>query len=168
MIIFHTLCGLTALISGLVVILLPKGNRQHRTWGSIYIVSMLVLCISSYFIYELFGNFGAFHILAGISLVTIIAGWLTIRIFQKNKKIGQLHGHYKFMLFSYVGLVMATGSHFMGYLFAYLKSYHLSQGLIFAICALTLWVIPYLIGSVLIYRNWRFFKAKYQKILKIV
>jgi len=163
MIIFHTICGLLALISGLIVIFLPKGNRQHKTWGYIYIISMLTLCITSYFIYEMFGEFGAFHVLAGVSLVSVIGGWWTIRMFQKSKKIGALNGHYKFMLFSYVGLVMATGSHFFGYTIAFLKTQGLSMGVILTICALVFWVIPYIVGSVLIYRNWTFFKLKYSK-----
>ncbi len=164
MIIFHTLCGLTALVSGLVVIFLRKGHQQHRIWGFVYLASMLTLCITSFTIYEFFGNFGAFHVLAMVSLVSITGGWISIRIFKRDEKTSSLKGHYMFMLFSYVGLVMATGSHFFGYVYPFMLARGFSNTFIFAVCASSFWILPYLIGSILIYRNWPRFARRFEQV----
>lgn len=160
MINFHLIFGLLSLISGLVVIFMPKGTGQHRLWGYVYVISMLILCGSSFFIMELFGNFGVFHVMSLVSLITVIFGY-GIMIQKKIPLSRRVAVHYKMMLFSYVGLVMATNSHFFKYLGPYLFKLGMSKVAALVITALVLWIIPYAIGSFFIYRYWPVFKKRF-------
>lgn len=159
LILFHTICGIIALVSGLVVIGLTKGTKLHVSIGRVYGLSMLILCLTSFFIYELFGGFNGFHIMSIISLLSVMGG-----VWQAwFKKKGWLRGHYMFMSFSYLGLIMATGSHFfkhLGFALAQLGIPHIT---VLILCVLILWVIPFVIGRILIYRNWPKFKKEFSK-----
>lgn len=53
-----------------------KGTRRHHQIGLVYAVSMLGLNATAFLIYRLFGGFGAFHVAALLSLLTIFAGLL--------------------------------------------------------------------------------------------
>ena len=70
----HLWAATAALISGAVVVLRPKGVGPHKWIGRIYLVAMVLTLGTAFSIYELFGGFGAFHIAATVSTVTIVAG----------------------------------------------------------------------------------------------
>ena len=72
---FHFITSVVALITGLVVILNPKGTLFHKRIGYIYVVSMLSLNVSSFFIVN-FGGFSLFHFFTIVSLVSIAGGML--------------------------------------------------------------------------------------------
>ncbi|HKK74515.1 MAG TPA: DUF2306 domain-containing protein [Saprospiraceae bacterium] len=137
----HTLFSVIALLAGAWVLLQTKGTRQHILIGRVYGISMLVLIFTSFFIFDLFGSFGAFHVLAIVSLVTLCLG-MYFPLFARNNRAWLVH-HYMWMSYSYVGLVMAGGSH----LFALVPDWPgwLSAGLF--------WGLPYFWGSILIFRN---------------
>jgi len=101
----HTIFGLVALISGLIVVLQRKGTRWHRTIGHIYLSAMLSLNTTALFIYNLYGHFGPFHWLAIASLLTLIAGILPVLI--RRPKGRWLERHAIFNSYSYIGLVAA-------------------------------------------------------------
>lgn len=99
--ILHISLGFSSLLTGLFILMTPKGNRQHRLIGRVYFLSMLGLNITSFGIYKLFGGWGFFHWMAIASLLPLIAGYLSIR--YKN-----INAHYFFICWSYIGLLCAT------------------------------------------------------------
>ena len=135
----HTFLGIVALIAGAWNLLARKGTRLHRLVGWIYAGSMILLIFTSFFIFDLFGGFGPYHAMALVS-----GGALVLALyFPLRRRYHQhwLRHHYMWITFSYVGLVMATGSHF----FAYLSSWPFwSRAVLF-------WGLPYVVGSLLIY-----------------
>lgn len=104
----HLAFAIAALLTGLAVILRQKGTRSHRLVGRAYVGSMLGLNVSAFMLYRLFGQFGPFHVAALISLVTVIAGFVTVRW---RRPCGSWMGrHAYWMSWSYVGLLAAAAS----------------------------------------------------------
>lgn len=99
--IIHIILGFSSLISGLTVLLIKKGSRNHRLVGRAYAVSMLGLNLTAFGIYKLFGGWGFFHWMAIASLIPLLAGYVAIR-YRK------IEAHYFFMCWSYIGLLCAT------------------------------------------------------------
>lgn len=136
----HTLFGFVALVAGAWNLIATKGTRRHRLVGWVYVGAMTGLLITSFGIFEVFGSFGPFHILSLVS-----GGALAFAIYFPLRRARYTHWlvhHYMWITYSYVGLVMATGSH----LFAYGPA-----GWPFWARAVLYWVLPYVVGSVLIY-----------------
>lgn len=139
----HTIFSVLAVITGGVVLLQPKGTRLHIRVGYAYVVSMFFCLFTSFFIFDLFGSFGAYHVLSIVSLVTIGLG-MYFAIFGRNSK-GWAIQHYMWMSYSFVGLIMAGGSHLFG----------VFRGLPNWLEIILYWVLPYAVGSWLIFRNRR-------------
>jgi uncharacterized membrane protein len=100
----HAAFGLVALVLGLGVILLRKGTAWHRRAGLLYAAAMLLLNVTALAIYDLFGGFGVFHVLALVSLVTLAAGVAPVWL---RRPRGWLEIHARCMSWSYAGLVAA-------------------------------------------------------------
>src|SRR5947209_7125942 len=71
---FHTGCGVLALILGAWIFLARKGTRAHVRAGWAYVGSMACLNVSALGLYNLTGGFNAFHALALFSVATVAAG----------------------------------------------------------------------------------------------
>jgi uncharacterized membrane protein len=138
-IIVHTVFGVVALLSGAWNLFRPKGTKTHRRVGWVYAISMYTLVLTSFAIFEVFGRFGAFHILALVSGGTLSVA-LYFPLFRRAKPDWMEH-HYFWITYSYVGLVMATGSH----LFERFPNLH------YGIRAGLFWALPLLIGTLLIF-----------------
>jgi uncharacterized membrane protein len=67
----HTAVGVVALLSGAANLLARKGTRRHRRVGRLYTLAMYVLVLSSFGITQIFDGFGAFHVLAVVSGITL-------------------------------------------------------------------------------------------------
>jgi len=148
---FHTVCGLLALVAGAVVVGAQKGTRFHRAAGWIYVGSMALLCATSFLIYELFESFGPFHAAAVVSSISIVGG-IVAPLFRSRIGEAWLEVHYKFMLWSYVGLVMATGSHFFEVLGPWFSTYTPLNGLGSLLATTTVcWILPAAVGAYFIY-----------------
>ncbi len=137
----HTIFSAAALISGAMVLSSRKATRRHRKVGYVYVVSMLGSLLTSFFIFDLFGTWGAYHWLAIVSLVTLCLG-MYFPLFARNFK-GWAVQHYMWMSYSYVGLVMAGGSHLFQY------TTHWPSWLSISLY----WALPYVVGTFLIFRN---------------
>ena len=136
----HTLFGVVALIAGAWNLTTTKGTRRHRLVGWTYVGSMVGLILTSFAIFELFGGFGPFHALSLVSGATLaLAVYFPLR---RAHHPGWMEHHYFWIAYSYVGLVMATGSH----LFAYGP-----PGWPGWARALLYWGAPFIIGSALIF-----------------
>jgi uncharacterized membrane protein len=151
MTLFHVGCGLVSLLAGAAVVGLAKGTAVHRLLGWIYAASMILLCVTSFFIYELFGQFGPFHVAAIVSFVSVLAG-LAAPLLRGRIGPVWLEVHYKFMLWSYVGLVMATGSHFFEAVARLIHTHTpLGHTGTFVATAALCWGLPAAVGGTLIY-----------------
>ena len=69
----HLFFAIIAMVTGLVVIFQTKGTLLHKRIGYVYVLNMLALNISSFFISN-FNGFSIFHFFAIVSLVTIFGG----------------------------------------------------------------------------------------------
>ena len=110
---FHFITAVLAMLTGTIVLLNKKGTLFHKRIGYIYVISMLLLNISSFFIVN-FGGFSLFHFFAIVSLVSIFGGM--IPTIKKGKN--WFGYHFYFMSWSVVGLYCAfwaeIGTRFVG------------------------------------------------------
>lgn len=104
----HILAAVIAIVTGLWVVLNTKGTRRHRRVGYVYVVSMVTLNVSSFFIFKLTGEFSPFHVAAFLSLATVIAGF--VPVYRRRPVQGWLHMHLQFMAWSYIGLLAAAAA----------------------------------------------------------
>ncbi|MDX1629833.1 MAG: DUF2306 domain-containing protein [Fulvivirga sp.] len=102
----HLISAIVALITGSMVLLDRKGTKRHQIVGYIYFISMLILNITAFMIYRLFGGFGIFHFAAIISLVTVTSGILSVLLKPNN----WLFLHFSWMYWSVMGLYAAFAS----------------------------------------------------------
>jgi len=101
----HLILAITALLTGAAVACRPKGDQRHRTLGYIYSASLLLVNLSALSVYEESGDPGVFHILALVSLVTLISGLIPALLRRPANSWLNLHAY--FMSWSYAGLVAA-------------------------------------------------------------
>lgn len=101
----HLISGIIALILGGLIIILKKGTKIHKQVGYVYVISMIILIITSFFIYRLFGKFGIFHYLSLLSTFSLLAGMLPM--YKKVKTPKDYETHFKRMYWSVVGLYAA-------------------------------------------------------------
>jgi uncharacterized membrane protein len=74
----HAFAAMGAFILGAMQLAGPKGTLPHRIVGSIWVLLMLVVCISAFFVHELriWGPWSPIHLLAIFTLVMLpIAVW---------------------------------------------------------------------------------------------
>ncbi|MFM8564900.1 MAG: DUF2306 domain-containing protein [Bacteroidota bacterium] len=100
----HLISSIIALITGLFVLTTTKGTKTHKQIGYAYSISMILLNITAFMIYKLFGKFGIFHWFAVISCLTLFAGLYPV-LTKRSKNY--LLTHFNFMYWSVVGLYCA-------------------------------------------------------------
>ena len=100
----HLLASVLALVTGLYVLITTKGTKRHRQIGYVYAFSMVLLNLTAFMIYRLYGKFGLFHWLAVFSCLTLFAGMYPV-ISKKTKNY--LLIHFNFMYWSVIGLYCA-------------------------------------------------------------
>jgi uncharacterized membrane protein len=100
----HLISSIIALVTGLLVLTTTKGTTRHKKIGYIYVVSMVVLNLTAFMIYRLFGKFAVFHWFAVLSCLTLIAGMYPV---LTKKSTNYLLTHFNFMYWSVVGLYCA-------------------------------------------------------------
>lgn len=80
-------------------------GKPRRRIGYAYAVSMLLLLVTAFMIYRLFGRFGVFHIAAIVSTVTLLGGMIPV---VRRKPVNSwLNLHFSFMYWSVFGLYAA-------------------------------------------------------------
>ncbi|MEP0234310.1 DUF2306 domain-containing protein [Roseibium sp.] len=100
----HAIAALAAFALGAVQLASPKGTLPHRTLGYVWVILMLWIAGSSFFIYEirLWGPFSPIHILSLLTLYGLISGVLEAR----RKGIRE---HRKTMFLLYTGALLIAG-----------------------------------------------------------
>ncbi len=74
----HAFAAMSAFVLGAVQLAAPKGTLPHRIVGSIWVLLMLAVSISAFFIHQLriWGPWSPIHLIAIFTLVTLpIAVW---------------------------------------------------------------------------------------------
>ena len=104
MIVFHTGAAILAILCGLLVLCLEKGTATHKMVGKIYAAAILALCVFSVFIHEINGGFSIFHLISVQATFFVVAG--LVPLFLRGKVAYWYVWHLRFMLYSYVTLVV--------------------------------------------------------------
>jgi uncharacterized membrane protein len=100
----HLIASIIALITGAYILFANKGTKKHKQIGYIYVFSMVVLNLTAFMIYRLFGKFAIFHWFAVLSCLTLFAGMYPV-LTKRTKNYLLLH--FNFMYWSVVGLYCA-------------------------------------------------------------
>ena len=98
----HLIFAMVAVVSGTLVLSMKKGTTRHKRVGRIYGFSMIVMLVTAFMIYRLFGRFGTFHYTAIISVLTLAAGMVPPLFLRSNPN--WLRWHFGFMYWSVIGL----------------------------------------------------------------
>jgi hypothetical protein len=101
-----------------------------------------------------------FHVMALASIGTVTAG--LIPALYRRRFDNWYQRHYSFMLWSYVGLIMAFNSHFFRPVFLFWGiEAGLGKTLGLIISILILWVLPPVLGRILINRRAPLYKQRF-------
>jgi len=98
----HFIASLFALLFGTLVLVLQKGTVKHKMIGWLYALTMLVVLITAFMTYRLFGTWGIFHWTAVISSLTLICGLIPILTRLPSKNYVSIH--FSFMYWSVMGV----------------------------------------------------------------
>lgn len=100
----HLIFSIIALITGLLVLTTKKGTKKHKQFGYIYSISMIILNLTAFMIYKLYGKFGLFHWFAIISSITLLIGLYPV---LSKRGRNYLWIHFTYMYWSVAGLYCA-------------------------------------------------------------
>lgn len=101
----HFIASISSLLTGTYILLTLKGSRIHRLVGYVYTASMIVVIVTAFMIYRLFGGFGIFHVFALVSTFALVGGMYPM--LKKNRRPKDLVQHAEVMGWSVVGLYCA-------------------------------------------------------------
>ena len=101
----HLAAACLAMILGALVLSVRKGTLWHRRAGYGYVSAMLLVNLTAFMIYHLWGRFAIFHWFALLSALTLMAGMLPVWLMKSREKAIGLH--LSFMYWSVVGLYAA-------------------------------------------------------------
>lgn len=107
----HWAAAVLSFVLGLLMLVRKKGTSSHKMIGRVYLVLMLVTCLSAFFVrsldegeqWSLFSNFSWIHLLIILTLFYLALGFKQIR--QGNVK-----GHAGSMVAAYVGGLIIAGA----------------------------------------------------------
>jgi uncharacterized membrane protein len=94
-----------AILLGFCVLILQKGTMLHRRIGVAYWLAMLGLNATALAIYDLFGQWGPFHSLAVVSLLSLAAGGAAV--WARRPRGGWMRLHATCMAWSFAGVLAA-------------------------------------------------------------
>jgi len=101
----HLFLMIGSLAIGARVFATPKGTPRHKQLGRYFVAGMLISNLTVLAIYQDSGQPGIFHLLAIVSVVSLIAAIALVRLPGAGKGRRIAHGHV--MLWSYGGIVAA-------------------------------------------------------------
>jgi len=100
----HAFAAMAAFAVGVVQLAAPKGTTPHRIVGSVWVLLMLIVSISAFFIHELrtWGPWSPIHLLAIFTLVM-----LPLAVWQAHRHAVKLHR--RAMLGLFLGALVIAG-----------------------------------------------------------
>jgi uncharacterized membrane protein len=96
----HLVTALPALPLGAFVLLRRKGDLLHHVLGRVWATLMMITAVDAFWIRQVTGHIGPIHVFSVITLIAVPRGIYCIAT-------GNVEGHRKAMLYSYVGLCSA-------------------------------------------------------------
>ena len=90
------------MLFGSIILIIPKGTDIHKFIGRIYALAMLVVLVTAFLTYRLYGTWGIFHWSAVISSLTLIFGLIPILLKKPINNFRSLH--FSFMYWSVIGV----------------------------------------------------------------
>ena len=101
----HAYLALAALLLGASQLVMTKGTFRHRLIGWAWVLFMLVVAISSFWIHEIrqFGSFSLIHLLSVWTLISVPFAIIAARQ-------GRIKGHKRAMVSLYFGALVIAGA----------------------------------------------------------
>jgi uncharacterized membrane protein len=101
----HAFAALGAFSLGLIQLVAPKGTIPHRTIGWIWVVLMVTIAASSFFIHQirLWGPFSPIHLLSILTLTTV-----PLAVFHARRHRVFWHG--STMISIFIGALLIAGA----------------------------------------------------------
>ena len=99
--VIHFIASMVSILFGTLVLLNKKGSSRHKQMGYVYSVAMLVVLVTSFMLYNLYGKFGIFHWAAVVSSITLIGGMVPMLL---KRPASYISLHFNFMYWSVFGL----------------------------------------------------------------
>ncbi|QQO11628.1 DUF2306 domain-containing protein [Bradyrhizobium diazoefficiens] len=100
----HAFAAMAAFVLGLVQFAAPKGTLPHRTLGWIWVLLMIAVAASSFWIHgiRVVGPFGPIHLLSIFTLVVLpLAVW--------RAHTHRIADHRRMMIFIFAGALVVAG-----------------------------------------------------------
>jgi uncharacterized membrane protein len=100
----HAFAAMAAFVLGVVQLAAPKGTLPHRTIGWIWVVLMLTVAVSSFWIHQsrVWGIWSPIHLLSIFTLMIVPLGvWRAHRHDVRN--------HSRIMIFTFSGALVIAG-----------------------------------------------------------
>jgi uncharacterized membrane protein len=100
----HAFAAMAAFGLGLVQLAAPKGTIPHRSLGWLWVILMLVVSVSSFWIHtiNLWGPWSPIHLLSIFTLVMLVFGVVAARRHVVNR-------HRRTMIFTFCGALVIAG-----------------------------------------------------------
>jgi uncharacterized membrane protein len=100
----HAFAAVAAFALGVVQLVAPKGTLPHRTFGWAWVVLMITVCITSFWIHELrlWGPWSPIHLLSIFTL-----GALPVAVIHARRH--NVVGHRKAMIGIFTGALVIAG-----------------------------------------------------------
>ena len=101
----HVVAALLAFVIGIVQLIARKGSKQHRTLGYIWVLAMLTVAVTSFWIHEIqqFGDYSLIHVLSVVVIVSVPMALAAARG-------GNVNRHKNIMLSLFILALVVTGA----------------------------------------------------------
>ncbi len=104
----HLYFAITAFFIGALQLIGTKGTTAHKTLGRLWVMMMLIICLTSFWIKGLMPNsifwgYSPIHLLSIFVLIQICLGIYFARL-------GNISGHRKCMTYTYIGGLIIAGA----------------------------------------------------------
>lgn len=103
----HLLTVIPSFLIGTILLIIKKGTKFHKLFGSVYMVLMLLTAIVTLFMQthlgpRIFNHFGWIHLFSFLTLYTIPTAFIAI-------KKGNVKAHKRKMILLYFGAIIIAG-----------------------------------------------------------
>lgn len=104
----HLFFAMCAFLIGALQLLGKKGTTQHKVLGRLWVVMMLIICLTSFWIKRLMPN-GFFWGYSPIHLLSIsVLFQITLGVYFA--RVGNIESHKKWMTYTYIGGLIIAGA----------------------------------------------------------